>query len=218
MTGAAETILAETAASHGLTVDELKGPSGARHVCAARQAAMVAMRQQGLTFVAIGRAVNRHHSTVIHAVKQATGVPAPAETEGCKLCPSCDRDLPLSAFWRSPKSTDGRHWYCRDCMRTRRKQHDRPSRRHGRRPAGGKGVQFSAHLDQPTIDALRTTADEFSETQSQIVERAVRRELARMWRSCRVCRRRPKLEGTTRCGMCVAAGLRAGELSGSRPA
>lgn len=66
-------LVVETAARVcGVSVDELRSRSRMRHVCAARQVAMYALRElTGLSYPAIGRAVGgKDHTTAMHGVER----------------------------------------------------------------------------------------------------------------------------------------------------
>lgn len=63
-------ILARVADAHGLTPDDLRGPSRCAHVVQARWEAMAALRAEGASTTAIGRAVRRDHSTVMSGLRR----------------------------------------------------------------------------------------------------------------------------------------------------
>lgn len=65
-------IIAQVAACHRLTVEDILGPSRKAPVIAARQDAMVEvfLARTDLSFPMIGRVFHRDHSTVVHAVKR----------------------------------------------------------------------------------------------------------------------------------------------------
>lgn len=65
-------IIAQVAACHGFTVDDILGPSRKGPIITARQDAMIAvfLGRLDLTFPMIGRVFRRDHSTVVHAVKR----------------------------------------------------------------------------------------------------------------------------------------------------
>ncbi len=64
-------ILERVAEDYGLQVEQLKGRSHVPHVVSARHVAMYLARRLGpRSFPQVGRAFNRHHSTVIYAVRQ----------------------------------------------------------------------------------------------------------------------------------------------------
>lgn len=56
---------------HGVTVAEIKGRSRLGHVAAARQDVFLELWEVGWSFSRIGRAMGRHHSTVMHGVAVA---------------------------------------------------------------------------------------------------------------------------------------------------
>lgn len=54
----------------GITTDELYGTRGCGQACLVRQEAMTDLRDNtNLSYPAIGRLFNRHHTTVIHNIK-----------------------------------------------------------------------------------------------------------------------------------------------------
>lgn len=61
-------ILARVADAHGLTPDDIRGRSHTRPVVLARWEAMSALRAAGASTTAIGRAVRRDHTTVMHGL------------------------------------------------------------------------------------------------------------------------------------------------------
>lgn len=66
------TILAEFAATRGLTLDELRGPDRGRIVAHARQDAMLLLSEATrLSKSQIGRLFNRDHTTVLYGLKAA---------------------------------------------------------------------------------------------------------------------------------------------------
>lgn len=58
----------------GLSVDVLRGRSRLRRVCVVRWAVMLALRLKGLSLPAIGRLLNRDHSTVLSGIERANGL------------------------------------------------------------------------------------------------------------------------------------------------
>ncbi len=60
-------VIAATADLYGVTVEQVLSDARAPRVVKARQAACWVLRAQGWTFQGIGRALDRDHSTVIHA-------------------------------------------------------------------------------------------------------------------------------------------------------
>lgn len=70
-------IVAAVAARFGFEVYELKSVHRSKTLGLARKVAMVLLREQGLSYPEIGRALgNRDHTTVIFGVRKATGNPA----------------------------------------------------------------------------------------------------------------------------------------------
>lgn len=69
---AALRIIAQVAACHGFTVEDILGPSRKVPIIIARQDAMVEvfLHRLDLTLPMIGRIFHRDHSTVVHAVKR----------------------------------------------------------------------------------------------------------------------------------------------------
>lgn len=65
-------IIAQVAACHGITVEEILGPSRKMAIITARQDAMVEvfLARPDLSFPMIGRIFHRDHSTVVHTVKR----------------------------------------------------------------------------------------------------------------------------------------------------
>jgi chromosomal replication initiation ATPase DnaA len=62
----AETILAEVAEAHGVTVHDIRGPMRFKENVAARRYAISRLLAAGFNFRQISRLLNRHHTT-IHA-------------------------------------------------------------------------------------------------------------------------------------------------------
>lgn len=65
-------IIAQVAACHGFTVEDILGPSRKAPIIIARQDAMIEvfLHRLDLTLPMIGRIFHRDHSTVVHAVKR----------------------------------------------------------------------------------------------------------------------------------------------------
>lgn len=63
-------ILAQVADAHGLTPDDLRGPSRVGPAVIARRHAMAALSAAGASTTAIGRALNRDHTTVSHGLRR----------------------------------------------------------------------------------------------------------------------------------------------------
>ena len=64
-------IISSIARDHGLTADDLTGPSRVPAVCVVRRCAMKALRAKGWSTPRIGRLLNRDHSTVVHGLRRA---------------------------------------------------------------------------------------------------------------------------------------------------
>jgi chromosomal replication initiation ATPase DnaA len=70
-------ILFETAAAaieaasrqHGVSIEQIVGRRRTRPICRARWEAMAIMRAAGMSLPEIGGALNRHHTTVMHALE-----------------------------------------------------------------------------------------------------------------------------------------------------
>jgi chromosomal replication initiation ATPase DnaA len=67
--GGLAAILDSCSAAFGFTVHELAGPSHSRALVAARREFAREARRQGYSFPEIGRALGRHHTTIMHLVK-----------------------------------------------------------------------------------------------------------------------------------------------------
>jgi chromosomal replication initiation ATPase DnaA len=50
----------------GVSVEEIKGMSRMQHISEARYITFFVLHQKGMSFTAIGKAMNRHHTTVMH--------------------------------------------------------------------------------------------------------------------------------------------------------
>lgn len=71
MFGAWRRIAAECAAEEGSTVEELKGPRRAASIVRGRQKAWWRMsRELGMSLPAIGRRMNRDHTTILWGIRQ----------------------------------------------------------------------------------------------------------------------------------------------------
>lgn len=66
--------LDRAAALSGLSIDVLRGRSRLRRICVVRWAVMLALRIKGLSLPAIGRLLNRDHSTVLSGLERANGL------------------------------------------------------------------------------------------------------------------------------------------------
>jgi hypothetical protein len=90
-------VLADVAARYGVPVAQILGPTSERQVVDARVAAAHGLRELGLSYPRIGKAVGgRHHSTVMHYL--AKPVPAPPANpaslpdDGVCQVDGCDRE------------------------------------------------------------------------------------------------------------------------------
>lgn len=69
-----ETIIAQVCAAYDVTLEDLRSRSRRAALVRARHAAMYAVRQHtDLSYPAIGRFFNRHHTAVMHAVDRMEG-------------------------------------------------------------------------------------------------------------------------------------------------
>ena len=62
-------IIEAAAHEYGLTVEDILGDSRRRQIVAARWEAARRLREAGLSYPHIGELLNRHHTTVMHAVR-----------------------------------------------------------------------------------------------------------------------------------------------------
>lgn len=65
--------ISAAAMAHGLPESALKAAYRDRRYVRARWDAMARMREAGLSLPAIGRALNRHHTSVMHGLRQMRG-------------------------------------------------------------------------------------------------------------------------------------------------
>lgn len=63
--------IAQVAAEHGLTKEDLTGRSRRPAICVARREAMRRLRAKQMSFPSIGRLFNRHHTTVLDGLRRA---------------------------------------------------------------------------------------------------------------------------------------------------
>ena len=71
------TAISGVAAAYGISVSDITGPSRAKDVSRARQIACWAAYESGAaTYVAIGKALGRDHTTVMYAVRKVANTPA----------------------------------------------------------------------------------------------------------------------------------------------
>lgn len=68
----ADTILAEVAEAHGVSVRDIQGPMRFRENVAARRYAIARLLTAGLNFLQISKLLNRHHSTIHASVFKTT--------------------------------------------------------------------------------------------------------------------------------------------------
>jgi chromosomal replication initiation ATPase DnaA len=66
----AQQIVADVAQRHNLIVRDLTGRDRFAHFVAARREAARALREAGLFVTEIGKALDRHHTTVLHYVER----------------------------------------------------------------------------------------------------------------------------------------------------
>jgi chromosomal replication initiator protein len=83
----AHDVLARVAQFYRVTVEKLLGPHRHRAVARPRMIAMLLLHERGMSLHAIGRAVRRDHSTVVHGVGL---VKRACETDG-ELCAEVER-------------------------------------------------------------------------------------------------------------------------------
>lgn len=62
-------ICERAAALHGLTLDELLSDTRHGKPVTARRDAMAEMRRRGASYLTIGKLMQRHHATVMHALR-----------------------------------------------------------------------------------------------------------------------------------------------------
>lgn len=76
-------IMAETAAKHGVTLTEISGYSRKPKIVTARWHAISRLRNElRMSLAAIGRIVNRHHTTVLYALRNMEEREIAAALEG----------------------------------------------------------------------------------------------------------------------------------------
>lgn len=215
----ARAIIHQVARDRGFTVADLTGRDLARDVVEARQDAMAAVyRQTDLSSTQVGALFgDRDHSTVLNSIRRseqrAIGLPAALArvTVVSKRCSRCGEVKAATEFYRHNRPTgDGLQGYCRPCgtEAKRRKHGTRARRRHG-----ADTRQTSMMMDRQLYDALLATAAEFGVTRSQLIEDAVRRELRRLWTTCRRCGQGRRLDGADVCGPCLATSARSAVAS-----
>ena len=66
----------------GVPVDRILSPSRSAPIVRARQACMVLLREAGMSLPEVGKALGRHHSTVIHGLTRAAASPI---LEACRV-------------------------------------------------------------------------------------------------------------------------------------
>jgi Bacterial dnaA protein helix-turn-helix len=67
---AAEDIAADIAARYGWKLSELQGRSRTQEACTLRKLIAAVLRSKGFSYPAIGRALNRHHTTILSGQQQ----------------------------------------------------------------------------------------------------------------------------------------------------
>lgn len=67
-----DTILAEVAEAHGVTVRDIQGPMRFKENVAARRYAIARLLAGGFNFLQISKLLNRHHSTIHASAIKAT--------------------------------------------------------------------------------------------------------------------------------------------------
>lgn len=68
----ADTILAEVAQTHGVTVRDIRGPMRFKENVAARRYAIARLLAAGMNFLQISKLLNRHHTTIHASAFKAT--------------------------------------------------------------------------------------------------------------------------------------------------
>lgn len=81
-----QTLLAEIAREHGVTVADITGPSRSLKLIPARFHACFEMRHRlEMSVTEIGRRVNRDHSTVIHALRRWPEIVRASQNEQAEI-------------------------------------------------------------------------------------------------------------------------------------
>lgn len=60
----------EVAQEHGYTVEDILGPSRLKRLVAVRRLCVLMFRDRGFSTIEIGRAMNRCHTTICHALNK----------------------------------------------------------------------------------------------------------------------------------------------------
>lgn len=60
----------EIAQEHGYTVEDILGPSRLKRLVAVRRLCILMFRDRGFSTIEIGRAMNRCHTTILHALNK----------------------------------------------------------------------------------------------------------------------------------------------------
>lgn len=204
----AHDLVCEMARYYRVTPADMYGRSRRQPVVEARQHAMaVVYEHTDLSLKETGRLFgDRDHSTVVHGIaavkKRFDGrVPVPDMLEQ-KYCSGCCKVKVRAEFSRNLRPEgDGRQSLCKPCASEERR---RSAGVRSRYRTGRDWTQVASVLDTRVVEALRETAREWGELQSEIVERAVRRELVRIWETCRECRERKAMGGAVVCGPCFS--------------
>lgn len=63
-------LVASMAADAGVTLDDLYGPSRKAHLVELRRRISVRLHEDGVSYPEIGRLLNRHHTTILHHVRE----------------------------------------------------------------------------------------------------------------------------------------------------
>lgn len=61
-------LVAQRAKDRGLTIADICGPATTLHISAVRRGIAQAARAEGYTYQQIGRALNRHHTTIVSLI------------------------------------------------------------------------------------------------------------------------------------------------------
>lgn len=75
--GQAREVIADVAARHGVTSDQILSETRVTKVMAARHEIFSILHGMGASFMSIGRLMDRHHSTVMHGIAQHRAAHAP---------------------------------------------------------------------------------------------------------------------------------------------
>lgn len=75
MTPTTKSVMRAVAAAFDLSDDELNAPTRVHRISRARWAAMVILREQGLSYTGVGAQLGLDHTTVMHGVEMAAKMP-----------------------------------------------------------------------------------------------------------------------------------------------